>query len=58
MYVAVPAGVNQLVDPTSRAFRVTVYDLASAVSVDWVHSIVEGVDVDNLIRLGVALDGV
>jgi len=28
------------------------------VSKDWVSSIVRGVDVDSLIRLGVALDGV
>ena len=56
--MAVPAGVVHEVDPTDRAFRVTVYYLASAMLVDWANSIVRGVDADKVIRLGVVLVGV
>ena len=56
--MAVPAGVVHEVDPTGRAFRVTVYYLASAVLVDWANTIVRGVEVDKVIRLRVVLVGV
>ncbi len=55
--VAVPAGVVHEVVPT-RAFRVTVYYLASAVLVDWANTMSGGVEVDKVIRLGVVLAGV
>ena len=55
--MAVPAGVVHEVDPT-RAFRVIVYYLASAVLVDWANTIVRGVEVDKVIILRVVLVGV
>ena len=58
MAVAVPAGVNQSADPNFRAFRVTVYCCASAVSVDWANTMSGGVEVDKVIRLRVVLAGV
>ena len=56
--MAVPAGVVHEVEPASRAFRVTVYYLASAVLVDWANTMLSGVEVDKLIKLGVVLVGV
>ncbi len=57
MAVAVPAGVNQSAEPASLAFRVTVYWLASAMLVDWANTMLVKVEVDKVIRLGVALVG-
>ena len=54
--MAVPAGVVHEVDPT-RAFRVTVYYLASAVLVDWANTMLVEVEVGKVIRLGVVLVG-
>ncbi len=58
MAVAVPTGVNQSVELASRAFRVTVYYLASAVLVDWANTMLVEVEVGKVIRLGVVLVGV
>ena len=45
-------------DPEISAFTVTVYCCASALLADWANSIVGGVEVDKVIRLGVVLVGV
>ena len=58
MAVAVPAGINQSAESASRAFRVTVYCLASAVLVDCANAILRGVEADKVIKLGVVLVGV
>ena len=58
MAVAVPAGVNQSAELASRAFKVTVYSVASAVLVDWANTMFGGFEADKVIRLKVALVGV
>ncbi len=56
--MAVPAGVNQSAELARRAFRVTVYYLASAVLVDWANTMSGGSEGDKVIKLGVVLVGV